>query len=468
MRSEKLLDAIGEVKDSFLQDADAEVRKKKYAWTKWAATAAAACICLVAGILLIPGRQSANITVPAGGGQEDSTQTARPIQPGGVPDIPGEDPPEPALNDPAPTILAWMDVDGSPAQSVDWGVAQGAAMVGEKLTAGQIKTCMPEVLLEWMANAEGVATYLLHDGSGGLVNVELKVTNPQWGGTTTIRIRDQEAWQVPVCGVGLNENGRAATLNGQEYCAYRHNYFYGEGDPNENPPQPWVELTVIFAKENLEYTMLANVPATEEDHAAIDLRDMLLAYSGTHYVPDLDSFQCGEYVHRDEMLSFSDARSDPDYGAYLPQEEPTAFDEAEVRRYQLGAVGEALTDDWLLAQWYRIDTGNTHLIWRVSPATEDAKQRLALPNEREKYDFSLYPATNWYYSVAPENRLAMENPTFRADDLTMELINARTHYDYDNTAILQFSVLFKSGVLVSIDARGVSPEWVFEQIRSIG
>ena len=61
----------------------------------------------------------------------------------------------------------------------------------------------------------------------------------------------------------------------------------------------------------------------------------------------------------------------------------------------------------------------------------------------------------------------MENPTFRASELTMEQIDARTHYDDDGCALLRFSVLYDSGVLVSIEARGVSPEWVFGQLDSI-
>ena len=172
------------------------------------------------------------------------------------------------------------------------------------------------------------------------------------------------------------------------------------------------------------------------------------------------------YSADDKTLTVTVAESDvktfnfADYGAYLPQEEPEGFDEAELRRYQLGAVGEALTDDWLLAQWYRSGEGGRGLVWRICPVTDDAKLRMASPGEREKYDFSLYPATNWYYTVAPENRLTMENPTFRASELTMELIRARTHDDYDGSALLRFSVLFDSGVLVSVDARGVSPEWV--------
>ncbi len=459
MTREQLFDSLQYLDDELIAVSE-EPKGQARVWRRWGSLAA--CLILLAGAVTFAVRdpRGGTCTMPASGEQEAAAQTERPIQPGGVPG------PATEAEAPAPASLAWIDVDSAAAEKGDWALKQGVFMVGEKLTAAQCAECMPEILLEWMANAEGFATYLLGDGSGGLVNVELRVTNPEWGGTTTIRIRDRDAWQVPVCGVGLQENARAATLNGLEYRAYRYAYFYGEGDPKENPPAPWVELSVEFEKENLEYTMVSSVPAAEAERAAADLRDLLLAYAGTHAVPDLNSYRCGAYVHRDERLSFSDARRDPDYGAYLPQAEPEEMEESEMRRYQLGAVGETLTDDWLLAQWYKMDERRS-LIWRVSPATEDAMQRLTTPDEGEKYDFSRYPAENWYYAVAPEHRLTMENPTFRAGDLTPELIGARTHLDYDGAALLRFSVLYDSGVLVSVDARGISPEWVFGQLDSI-
>lgn len=46
MRSEKLQDAIGEVKDEFILDADTVVKNHKKKWVVW--TAAAACLCLLA------------------------------------------------------------------------------------------------------------------------------------------------------------------------------------------------------------------------------------------------------------------------------------------------------------------------------------------------------------------------------------------------------------------------------------
>ena len=483
MTNMQLLESLQFLDDSVLEESETFAASsgggRRKIWLRWGS--AAACLLVIAGVVYAASRRPARetVTVPAAPGTEVNFTTPQPQQamgepqPGGVPGTNGatahaEAPPAYGVDAPVPDILAWNDVDASAAVQADWALASGVVMVGERLTREQLAECMPEILLEWMENAEGYASYLLHDGSGGLAYVELKVTNAAWGGTTTVRIRDKDAWQIPTCVVGQEEDEKVSAWNGMEYRAYRHYYYFGEGDPNETPPQPWAELSVKFERENLEYTLLNNVPQTEEQSAALDLRDLLLSYSGTHRVPDLGSYRCGEYVHRDEELSFAEAKADPDYGVHLPLAEPEGFNEVYIRRYQLGRTGEALSDDWLLAQWYQSgQSGVTRsLIWRIEPVTEDAKARLVSPSEREKYDFSLYPAENWYYTVASENRLAVEQPTFRAGELTPELLNARVHYDYDGAALLKFSVLY-FGVLVSIDARGVSPEWIWEALPKV-
>ncbi len=55
MKSEKLQDAIGEVKDSLILDADTGTVRKQNSWIKWAAAAAGAVLILTAGILYVSG-----------------------------------------------------------------------------------------------------------------------------------------------------------------------------------------------------------------------------------------------------------------------------------------------------------------------------------------------------------------------------------------------------------------------------
>lgn len=61
MKSEKLQDAIGEVRDAYIRDADVVPAKKKDAWVKWAAVAACAVIVLAAaGVPFLLGKANGN------------------------------------------------------------------------------------------------------------------------------------------------------------------------------------------------------------------------------------------------------------------------------------------------------------------------------------------------------------------------------------------------------------------------
>lgn len=55
MKSDKLQDAIGEVNDFYIQDAEKKVTRKKNAWFGW--IAAAACVCLLIGMVYVNLRQ---------------------------------------------------------------------------------------------------------------------------------------------------------------------------------------------------------------------------------------------------------------------------------------------------------------------------------------------------------------------------------------------------------------------------
>ena len=56
----------------------------------------------------------------------------------------------------------------------------------------------------------------------------------------------------------------------------------------------------------------------------------------------------------------------------------------------------------------------------------------------------------------------MENPVFRIGELTPELISARVHDGDEGMTMFRFGVLYDSGVLVEVNAKGVSAEWVYE------
>lgn len=92
MRSDKLQDAIGEVRDDFIQDADLVPAKKIKPWQKWGAMAA--CICLIAAAAVsAPRLIAAGSDAPGGTGLPrtgPAAETASPVgsisEPNGVPE----------------------------------------------------------------------------------------------------------------------------------------------------------------------------------------------------------------------------------------------------------------------------------------------------------------------------------------------------------------------------------------------
>ena len=459
MTSTQLFESFQYLDDALLAEAPARTAAPRRVRLRWGA--AAACVLLVAGaVLALPRLKSAPATgvgevnwtwTPPPQSAAGGAETPRPIQPGGVP---GAEALEAA---PAPTVLAWNDVEGA-AGPLGADVA-GVMQVGEPLTGAQTAECAPEIRLEWMDGFTGFASYYLKDGAGGLACVEMKVTHAGVG-EYTIRLRDVDAPKTPNCIARPGpETDRVGSLNGLEYRAYRLRYYHGEGDPALYPPEAWTEMEIVFVRENVEYTLSAAVPETLEDAAAADLKDLLLAYAGTHAVPDLRAFRCGEYLYRDDTLTLAEALSDPDFGAYLPAEGPEGFAFDFARRYQFEEAA-----NYLMAFWTQ---GRSDLQWLVRPLTEEAEKRIVSPEERERYDWTRYPVP-WSAYAAQENWATVENPVFCIGDLTPEILSARVHTGDEGQSMFRFGVLYESGILVEVNARGVSAEWVYETLKRFG
>jgi hypothetical protein len=451
----QLFESLQYLDDALLTKAPAVNSRR--VWLRWG-TAVAAFVLVTGAVLALPRlRSGGEVPAPAAGSGEVywtelpqiADETARPIQPGGVPG-PGAAPDAA----PVPDVLAWNDVDET-RRGIASDVA-GVMMVGEPLTGAQIAVCAPEIRLEWMDGFTGFAAYYLKGGAGGLAYIEMTV--PHEGvGTYTVRLRDVNAPEMPSC-YPVQGTDSVGSLGGQAYRAYRLRYFHGEGDPAQNPPEAWTEMQVVFEREEVVYTLTAAVPQALEDAAAIDLRDLLLAYAGSHGVPDLGAFHCGEHLCRDDTLTLPEALADPDFGAYLPEEGPEGFGFDFARRYQFEEA-----ENYLMAFWTR---GRADLEWLIKPVTAEARSRVVSPEERERYDWNLYPVP-WSAYAAQEDWATVENPVFRIGDLSPELIAARVHIGDEGQTMFRFGVLYDSGVLVEVNVRDVPAEWVCEALTQM-
>ena len=163
----------------------------------------------------------------------------------------------------------------------------------------------------------------------------------------------------------------------------------------------------------------------------------------------------------DEQLTLDEAYLDPDFGALLPKNVPSRFGFESARRF----INQDI--DSLFVYWY---TGPDYIDWRVSKTTDYDTRRIVSPGEPEKYEMSRYPIP-WADSVPDELREYVSNPVFLAEDLTLEIVQARAYWvdnDHGDTPgwRMRFSVL-SGDVVVEADVKGASPEEVWEMFAGL-
>jgi len=159
-------------------------------------------------------------------------------------------------------------------------------------------------------------------------------------------------------------------------------------------------------------------------------------------------------------LDLTAAYADLDFGAYLPQDLPAGF------AFDIAYRTASQESNSLFASWHK---GLGYIEWWVSPFEEDDKSRLTTVADTKNYDLSLYPIPR-ADSVPRELRIIVNNPIFRVEDLTLEVVQARAYEVSDAGDIsghrMRFSVLY-GDTLVEINIKGATPEAVFEILQQI-
>ena len=160
------------------------------------------------------------------------------------------------------------------------------------------------------------------------------------------------------------------------------------------------------------------------------------------------------------FTTLSEARTEPDFGRYLPFDLPAGFDEATIYRFKFQ------DSNFLSALWSK---GLDDLNWVVSPYTEEDAHRLTSVQNKENYDLSLYPIPR-ADSVPDELREVVDNPIFEAEELTLDAVYSRAYKVNDAGDMdgwrMRFSVKY-GDVIVSVSTKGVDPEWLYHQLVSL-
>ncbi len=166
---------------------------------------------------------------------------------------------------------------------------------------------------------------------------------------------------------------------------------------------------------------------------------------------------------RDDELSEEQAYGDKIYGKHLPEVSVNGLDFEYARRYK------NQQSDYLRVLWSQWRTqGMDQLYITLSTVSEHDVQRTVEPEETEKYDLSLYPIPRGE-SVPEELWEVVNDPVFRAEQLTREMVRARAYVvneagDSDGFR-MRFSVLHND-VLIQIESKGQTPEQIYDIINA--
>jgi hypothetical protein len=168
---------------------------------------------------------------------------------------------------------------------------------------------------------------------------------------------------------------------------------------------------------------------------------------------------------RNDLLTIEEAYADPGFGAYLPPRSsiPPQFLFESAHRYL------TQQQNGLLVHWNNGHLGRyDNIRWQIEDVTDWHRERLVSPEEREKYDMALYPIP-WMDSMPEEIWQVAMNPVFRAEDLTLDILLARTQVYGGREAaggqtVIMFGILFDDGIAVEIHTTGISPELLWEML----
>lgn len=422
MRKDDLIDSIGMIDDDLIQSVDALRRTRKaFSWKRWAGLAACFCL-IIAAVTAMPGLFRGTTPPP-------------PVQN----DFPVQTNPKPPEQTTHPEDLTpvWTAIynESEAMLAMDRVYIQG--IFSEELNESQLTAVMPEKWSDGMdCSGNGV-----FDNHGNLLDVIVTVntsepvtvtmTNASFG---TCYLLDGEA-EISVCGE-------------VEYRLYEYAY----------EQEVHLGAEAAIGGTYLHFTM--DTTPQEVEQAKLEFQKVLECFASyPDGRPDLSVIVPEEIPElMEEMFgTLSEARTEPDFGGYLPTELPDGFAESSIRRFRFD------DSNYLSALWSR---GLNDLSWVVTHYTEADASRLTGINELENYDLSLYLIPR-AYSVPEELREIVDDPIFDAEELTLEALYRRAYKVQDAGDTdgwrMRFSVRY-GDVLISISSKGVEPEWLFDQL----
>ena len=149
------------------------------------------------------------------------------------------------------------------------------------------------------------------------------------------------------------------------------------------------------------------------------------------------------------------ARQEADFAPYLPTAEPKGYNEFYGRlSYQEGHSNS------LFVRWSRGYDNVEVCIYRDGYYSYN----LVSPDQPETYDLSLYPIP-WCDSVPEKYRDTVDRPAFKAEDMSLAIVEARGREHDTGGMTYSFDVLHPDGTVVSYRCDGLTAAQVWAMVE---
>lgn len=444
--------------------------------------ALAACAALIFGLgsgWLAPASPAVTppVTVSDGGGAEDILA----VEPTFAPDDSTADPVTPPENgflihSPAEDRLSFYSI---PALNFQEGIPEVAASIAMpsgsyhvELTLADLQKIFwgpggkpeglnPDTDLPWVLGWDGYTVWIgaNYDGKGDLWMLTVHGSK----GLDTFELQVSPGRLPPQC--LADPDGEKVDVNGTEVTSYYHAY-----DRDGDGLTDYV-CTSEFLVDGYGYRFRnAHTDAGEGEEKAAEATRLFHSLFVMRAAQWTDS-RCyfGHIAHNDhipawEEASFdtlSQAREKADFAPYLPQTAPVNWSEFH------GSLSyQEKVQNRLFVRWTKMyDNVEVCVYLPEGDSTDYYHTQLVDASVPASYDWRLYdgPICD---TVPEEYQMAFYKPAFRAEDMSLEVIEARMHPHDTGGEICHFYVIHDTGVVVSYDCSGVSARQVWALVEA--
>lgn len=298
--------------------------------------------------------------------------------------------------------------------------------------------------------------YAWYDGQGQLMELTL------WGerGRAGFELKMRLGGLPFTCCIDLNLGDGLSEFNGVEIAGWSKVYDRdGDGQTDDICGSEFMtknDIGVRFESWNNAW----NTGGSPESETLFNTFFVRQALTGGLYLEHLKTAESVPAWREEAFSTLAQAREESDFAPYLPTKEPEGYSAYSGNKEFYGRLSyQEGTRNMLFVRWSREYDNVEVAVHRDGYYSCN----LVSSSEPETYDLSLYPIP-WCDSVPEQYWETVSNPAFRAEDMSLAVVEARGREHDTGGMTYSFDVLHPDGTLVSYRCDGLSAQQVWAMV----